>query len=126
MKYSLLLLLSVMFVFGATLDVVAQDDTHTVVIQLKDFTTEKNLSIYEMFRHDDHVQVVNSCDILGLVVIESRMDSPMSGNETRGYSTVRLNELFEADQYLVKEGMSAYDVMTSCRQAMQEELSPEK
>ncbi|NND94482.1 MAG: hypothetical protein HKN45_06410 [Flavobacteriales bacterium] len=97
----------------------AQSNNEHVVIQLSDFNSEKNLEVYALFEDDAEIRVVNSCDVLGLVVLEPRPNSSRSANEIRAYSSVKLQEILALDDFVIVEGRSKFDVLVACREEMQ-------
>ena len=108
----------------ASLDLRAQDASNAVVLHLNDFTTEKNLEVYSLFKNDPNVQVINSCDILGLIVIENRESISMAKSEVQAYTTVKLEEVLQPSEFEFMTEKSKMEVMLACRAAMQEALTP--
>jgi hypothetical protein len=103
----------------------AQEASEHIVVHLKDFDSEKNLQVYSLFKNDAQLEVINSCDVLGWIVVGSRSNSDMSKNEVRALMNVRLQELFSKSTFEIIEGKSKFDVMTDCRAEMQRQLDPQ-
>ena len=100
----------------------AQDATQEVILHLKEFDSSKNLAVYSLFKNDENIEVINSCDILGLIVLGPRDNAVMSRSEVRSYSKVRLQELFAEESFEYRTDISMYEVLMECRAAMQREL----
>lgn len=93
---------------------------HAIIIEVNDFNGEKNMMFYELFRSDPDVKVVNSCDVLGMVVLVPSGQMTMSKQALKSYVDLRLKETMEESEYTLRDDLTPMQVMVDCRSAMQE------
>jgi hypothetical protein len=98
----------------------AQVSSPEVVIEISEFSSEKNMSVYTLFSGDADVVIVNSCDIMGVVVLKAKTSSSLTKNTMKAYLQLRIDEVLEPNGYEIKEEMDANSVLEDCREAMQE------
>lgn len=98
--------------------------SNTVVVQIQDFDSKKNMAVYTLFDNDQNVVVVNSCDVLGLVVLDLREGADMTRLEAKAYVNVKVKDIFSSEQFQVRDDMEAMQVLMDCRAEMQRQLVP--
>ncbi len=125
MRYSALPILLVLFsiTFNSTQAEVVQS-SEVVVIQIQNFDSEKNMAMYALFQNDENVVIVNSCDVLGMVVLDVKQNSMMSRAEAKAYVDVKVNGVLDFESYEVRVDQEAMQVLMDCRAEMQRQLTP--
>lgn len=82
------------------------------------------MAVYTLFDNDQNVVVVNSCDVLGLVVLDLREGADMTRLEAKAYVNVKVKDIFSSEQFQVRDDMEAMQVLMDCRAEMQRQLVP--
>jgi hypothetical protein len=96
---------------------VAQSAGEVIVIEVSSFNTQKNFEIYALFNDDEEVDVINSCDALGWVVLRAN-NAALSKAMVRAYVDLKMLEVLDAGAYSVVEDKQAIDVLEDCRAEM--------
>jgi hypothetical protein len=121
-RLSTLLFILCSFLFGS---LSAQDfsvDDQSVVMKVNGFNEEVNMAIYTAFQQDNKLSIINSCDVLGLVVFAPKAGYSSTKAQSKSYITVKLNEL-KAQMpggFKYVDELSAGEVLIQCREKMQE------
>lgn len=95
----------------------AQSSGEVLVLQISQFDSQKNLDIYTLFGNDDEIDVINSCDALGWVVLRAQNEA-LSKSMVRAYVDIKIVEILEASEYAVVEDKEPIDVLEDCRAEM--------
>lgn len=97
-------------------------DDQCVVMKVDGFNEEVNMAIYTVFQQDNKLSIINSCDVLGIVVFAPKAGQSTTKAQSESYITVKLNELKSQMQVGFKymDELSASEVLVQCREKMQE------
>ena len=95
----------------------AQSAGEVIVIEVSSFNTQKNFEIYALFSNDEEVEVINSCDALGWVVLRAN-NASFSKTMVRAYVDLKMLEVLDAGAYSVVEDKEPIDVLEDCRAEM--------
>lgn len=96
-----------------------------LVIAFEPGDKESIMQVYSSLEDNDDYRVINSCEILGMVVVEALPGAEGSRSTTRAYLDVLLSGLTDMPDYDILEDRSKVDVPILCREAMREALDPE-
>lgn len=95
----------------------AQSTGEVIVLQISQFDSQKNLDVYTLFGDDEEIDVINSCDALGWVVLRAHNET-LSKSMVRAYIDMKIVEVLEASEYAVVEDKEPMDVLEDCRAEM--------
>ncbi|NND77665.1 MAG: hypothetical protein HKN39_05735 [Flavobacteriales bacterium] len=94
-------------------DQVVSDET--VIVKIKDLSSDLNVEIYQYFLQRNDVKVINSCQELGLVVFKS-VSSQNSGSQAIAHVVgAILKDQFSIEDVKVMQDYSMNDVNIDCR-----------
>ncbi len=95
----------------------AQSTGEAIVIEVAGFNTQKNFEIYALFNNDEEVDVINSCDALGWVVLRAN-NAALSKAMVQAYVDLKMLQVLDAGAYSVVEDKQPIDVLEDCRAEM--------
>ncbi len=95
----------------------AQSIGEVIVIEVSNFDSQKNFDIYSLFDQDQEVDVINSCDALGWVVLKAQNEA-LSKAMVRAYVEMKIVNVLEANSYSIVEDKQPIDVLEDCRAEM--------
>lgn len=94
----------------------SSSETTTTVIKLTEFSNKKCLSIRKLFEQDDSYVVVNSCEVLGLIVIDNKPTNDRLPHQSRLDLLTRISKNgISQDEIEFVHDMSKLEVMYACR-----------
>lgn len=109
--------LAVLFSLILCFTVSAQSVGEVIVIEVSNFDSQKNFDIYSLFNDDQEIEVINSCDALGWVVLKAQNEA-LSRSMVRAYVEMKIVNVLEANSYSVVEDKQPMDVLEDCRAEM--------
>ena len=87
----------------------------TVIVKIKDLTSDLNMDIYQYFLERNDVKVINSCQELGLIVFKS-VGEQNSGSQSIAHVVgALLKDHFSIEEVEVMQDYTMNEVNIDCR-----------
>ena len=115
MKNAILIFVSII-IFGSNFSANLVEELPHVILKINNLSKVQNLEIHDLFSNDTKVNLVNSCQQLGLLVFESKEGVRISSLEIEAYLKVKLAKVNDRNQSMIfPSGMSKDKVNQDCR-----------